>query len=267
MEELLDENKEYKAFVEKFKPKKTTDDCYTPPNIYEAVVGWCEKEYSIDRTKIVRPFYPGGDYEHYPYKEDSVVIDNPPFSILSKIVRFYNENNIKYFLFAPTLTLFGSNTICTGIALGVSVIYENGARVNTSFTTNLNGDIRFRSCPELYRILNKVNKSNIKENTKTLPKYEYPNNVITPARLALFSKYGVDFSVKKNEAYRITRLESQKKYKKTIFGNGFLISDKKAQTQAQIKAQIEKKNSSIVFELSKEERDIIGKLGQPDKSE
>lgn len=267
MEELLDENKEYKAFVEKFKPKKTTDDCYTPSNIYEAVVGWCEKEYSIDRTKIVRPFYPGGDYEHYPYKEDSVVIDNPPFSILSKIVRFYNENNIKYFLFAPTLTLFSSNSIRTGIAVGVSIIYENGARVNTSFTTNLNGDIRFRSCPELYRILDKVNKSNIKGNTKTLPKYEYPNNVVTPARLALFSKYGVNFSAKKNESYRITRLESQKKYKKTIFGNGFLISDKKAQTQARMQAQIEKKNSSIIFELSKEERDIIGKLGQPDKSE
>ena len=246
MEELLDENKEYKEFVEKFKPKKTTDDCYTPPSIYEAVVGWCEKEYGIDRTKIVRPFYPGGDYEHYPYKEDSVVIDNPPFSILSKIVRFYNENNIKYFLFAPTLTLFSSNSICTGIAVGVSIIYKNGARVNTSFTTNLNGDVRFRSAPELYRILDKVNNTNRKERTKTLPKYEYPTNVVTPARLALFSKYGVDFSVNKNEAYRITRLESQKKYKKAIFGNGFLISDKKAQTQAQIKAQIkaqiEKKN-------------------------
>lgn len=73
----------------------------------------------------------------------------------------------------------------------------------------------------------------------------------------------MDFSIKKNESYRITRLESQRKYKKTIFGGGFLISDKKAQTQA----QIEKKNSSIVFEFSKEERDIIGKLGQPDKSE
>ena len=94
-----------------------------------------------------------------------------------------------------------------------------------------------------------------------MPKYEYPNNVITAARLALFSKCGVDFSIKKNEAYRITRFESQKKYKKVIFGNGFLISDKKAQTQAQIRAQIEKKNSSIVFELSKEEKDIISKLG------
>lgn len=28
---------EYDAFVEKFKPKKTTDDCYTPANVYDAV--------------------------------------------------------------------------------------------------------------------------------------------------------------------------------------------------------------------------------------
>lgn len=152
MEELLNENKEYKEFVEKFKPKKTTDDCYTPPNIYEAVVGWCEKEYNIDRTKIVRPFYPGGDYERYSYKEDSIVIDNPPFSILSKIMRFYNEKGIKYFLFAPTLTLFfSSSSSCTAIGIGVAVTYENGAKVNTSFVTNTNGDVRFRSCPELYR--------------------------------------------------------------------------------------------------------------------
>ena len=28
---------DYEGFVEKFKPKKTTDDCYTPPAVYEAV--------------------------------------------------------------------------------------------------------------------------------------------------------------------------------------------------------------------------------------
>lgn len=26
---------EYEAFVDKFKPKKTTDDCYTPPDVYD----------------------------------------------------------------------------------------------------------------------------------------------------------------------------------------------------------------------------------------
>ena len=29
-----------KEFVEKFKPKKTTDDCCTPPTIYEIVKQW-----------------------------------------------------------------------------------------------------------------------------------------------------------------------------------------------------------------------------------
>jgi len=27
----------YKEFVEKFKPKKTTDDCYTPPEIWDVI--------------------------------------------------------------------------------------------------------------------------------------------------------------------------------------------------------------------------------------
>ena len=38
-------NPEYAAFVEKFKPKKTTDDCYTPENIYNAVRDWVLAEY------------------------------------------------------------------------------------------------------------------------------------------------------------------------------------------------------------------------------
>ena len=30
----------YEQFVEKFKPKRTTDDCYTPPQVYETVLKW-----------------------------------------------------------------------------------------------------------------------------------------------------------------------------------------------------------------------------------
>ena len=36
---------DYEGFVEKFKPKKTTDDCYTPPHIYEAVLQWVREQY------------------------------------------------------------------------------------------------------------------------------------------------------------------------------------------------------------------------------
>ena len=90
------ENEEYRAFVDKFKPKKTTDDCYTPPNIYEAVKTWVVNEYHISKdTPIIRPFYPGGDYEHYDYPEGCVVIDNPPFSILSKIIILFSDLKLK----------------------------------------------------------------------------------------------------------------------------------------------------------------------------
>ena len=60
---------DYEGFTEKFKSKKTTDDCYTPPAVYDAVLGWLEENADIAGRKIVRPFYPGGDYEHYDYPE------------------------------------------------------------------------------------------------------------------------------------------------------------------------------------------------------
>jgi hypothetical protein len=66
---LFDDNPEYDAFTEKFKPKKTTDDCYTPPLVYDAIQDWACSEYGIDPACIVRPFYPGGDYERFDYPD------------------------------------------------------------------------------------------------------------------------------------------------------------------------------------------------------
>ena len=31
---------DYEGFTEKFKPKKTTDDCYTPPAVYDALLAY-----------------------------------------------------------------------------------------------------------------------------------------------------------------------------------------------------------------------------------
>ena len=56
---------DYEGFVEKFKPKLTTDDCYTPTIVYEAVADWTAKEYGLDKFNFVRPFYPGGDYAEH----------------------------------------------------------------------------------------------------------------------------------------------------------------------------------------------------------
>ena len=38
---------DYEGFVAKFQPKKTTDDCYTPPAVYEAVKAWACRRYGI----------------------------------------------------------------------------------------------------------------------------------------------------------------------------------------------------------------------------
>lgn len=69
---------DYEGFVKKFEPKKTTDDCYTPDAVYDAVLDWACKEYGIRKDGVVRPFWPGGDYENFDYPEDCVVVDNPP---------------------------------------------------------------------------------------------------------------------------------------------------------------------------------------------
>lgn len=36
-------NENYEEFVNKFKPKLTTDDCYTPPKIYSVILEWVKK--------------------------------------------------------------------------------------------------------------------------------------------------------------------------------------------------------------------------------
>ena len=92
---------DYDEFVGKFEPKKTTDDCYTPPEVYDAVLGYCVDRFGIDPDKAVRPFYPGGDYEAFEYQDGCCVVDNPPFSILSEIVDFYVSRSVPFFLFAP----------------------------------------------------------------------------------------------------------------------------------------------------------------------
>ena len=51
---------DYDGFVEKFKPKKTTDDCYTPVPVYSALVKYInENVQCLNGFNIIRPFWPG----------------------------------------------------------------------------------------------------------------------------------------------------------------------------------------------------------------
>lgn len=60
-------NDEYNEFLDKFEPKKTTDDCYTPKIVYDAVADWVADEYGLEKANFIRPFYPGGDYQNEKY--------------------------------------------------------------------------------------------------------------------------------------------------------------------------------------------------------
>lgn len=133
----------YEAFVEKFKPKKTTDDCYTPPDVYEvvkdfAVTQWWREQ--KEEPSLMRPFYPGGDYENECYPENAFVVDNPPFSIFARILDFYLERNIRFFLFYDCRSLFSplrKNRRVSFVISDLAICYENGAGVNTAFVTNI----------------------------------------------------------------------------------------------------------------------------------
>ena len=110
----------YDECVEKFKPKKTTDDCYTPPLVYDAaVLSWAKQHLDIVGCPVVRPFYPGCNYENHLYPEGCVVIDNPPLSIFAKIVNFYVSRDIGFLLFAPAMSSIRSN--CTYIGATATV--------------------------------------------------------------------------------------------------------------------------------------------------
>ena len=255
---------EHDAFLEKFENKKTTDDCYTPDNVYEAVAEWVESEYNIDRASMVSPFYPGGDYESYHYPEGCCVVDNPPFSILSEILKFYCKKGIQFFLFAPTLTLFSPTQpeLCY-LPCAAQVVYENGANVNTSFITNLD-PARIRTVPALYAAIDKANKENLKEQHKELASYEYPNEVVVAAPVAKLSKYGVALTIARVECVKVTALDVQKAEGKGIFGGGFLLSKQAAAKQAAAKQAAAKQaaiREATYWELSERERAIVETLG------
>ena len=264
----------YEEFVEKFKPKKTTDDCYTPPNIYEAVAGWVAEEYNLNRESFVRPFYPGGDYENFDYC-GKVVVDNPPFSIMAKIIRFYIRNSIRFFLFAPTLTLFsGASSECTAIPIGATITYENGAKVTTSFVTNLEPDNpRIRIIPDLYQRVKNANKrerASIQKESQKL--YEYTPYLVRAGHVYSLAKYGIAITIPREESVKVDRLDAQKETGKKIFGKGYLVSERckdiilKAEAEKKKVEAEKKKAETYIWELSDRETEIVKALSHSGKT-
>ena len=250
----------YEDFVEKFKPKKTTDDCYTPPTIYEIIKNWACQEYGIDPDKIVRPFYPGGDYEEFDYPPGAVVLDNPPFSILAQICEWYLQRGIPFFLFAPSLTCLCQKRIATKInhiICDCSIVYENGAVVSTSFVTSFGGDIVAQTEPTLTRLVNAESARLRREAVRDLPKYTSPAHIATAAMLQKYSKYGVELKIHRADCEMISVLDAQRPAGKAIFGGGLLLSDSAAAERAAAERAAAERAAAEVWELSPREREMV----------
>lgn len=245
------------AFVDKFVPKLTTDDCYTPELVYEAVADWVAAEYGIRRADMLRPFWPGGDYQSAEYPDGCAVVDNPPFSILSQIVGWYCGRGIRFFLFAPALTLFAArNQDVSYLPCGVGVTYANGAEVPTSFVTNLDS-CRIRVEPALYRAVEAANDRQLQDKkAPPLPKYIYPDNIVTAAICQRWAKYGISWRLEKADCVRVSGLDSQKAIGKSIFGGGYLLSERAAAERAAAE-----RAAALRWQLSPREMAIVARLG------
>ncbi len=166
--------------------RSTKDEIYTDEDEYNDLTEFFKQYYpEAFNNPIVRPFYPGGDYTdltQYPNK--CLVFDNPPFSIESKIVKFYNEHNIKYILFAVGNNLSNMRNGCS-IWSGCAIHYDCVSffsnfltNLDTQQTLHISGDL----CNFMRKRYYKRNPKN--RNTKNIIPADcyYSGNVQTIAR-------------------------------------------------------------------------------------
>ena len=243
----------YEDFVEKHKGKKTTDDCYTPPAVYDAVVGWCRSQGLIDdTTEIIRPFFPDEDYKLWDYPDGCAVIDNPPFSIYAEIVRFFVARGIRFLLFGPQLTLKVRGADVCYLPVNADITYENGAHVNTGFVTNMIKGVRLWTAPSLHRAIKMASppKTIMSKNT-------YPYNLLTCATIGKVAVREVDFKLMAEDCEEVQQVQSLASVKKSLFGGGWLLS-----TRAAAERAAAERAAGTCVQLSEQELAIIKRLDE-----
>ena len=261
---------DYESFIRKFTENpKTTDECWTPKDVFEAVVQYVGEIYDLKDKVILRPFYPGGDYLNADYPENGVVIDNPPFSIFLKIVKFYSEAKIPFFLFGPGMTIANCCKWCTAVIVADQITFSNGAKIRCNFATNLMGDTLATTSIRLTELLRLCPSQNAKVN---MPAYVYPDEVLSVADFHLLARGREDFSISRRDAVVIKNLDLHPK--KGLFGDHFLAKEgieaarkEAARIEAARKeaARKEAARRAIKIELSERERRIVENLRKGDR--
>lgn len=204
---------EYFEWLGKFEKKYTTDECFTPPAVYETIKNYVVKFFGLEDKTIERPFYPDGDDKKAAesYDENTVVIDNPPFSRAVEILTYYNSNKIRYFLFANLKTSLG--LIKTGASVWfapVNIEYSQKESVATAFVTNLEEEQCIRLNPDL--VIRTVKKKKEPLN--------YPMNVYNFSHFNRLCRHGLnEVIVVKPEMVR-THIMHPTRGRVQIYGSG-----------------------------------------------
>ena len=248
---------DYDGFVEKFVPKKTTDDCYTSQPVYDAVLAFVNDTWPETRgAEVLRPFWPGADYKVAQYPTGAVVVDNPPFSILAEIIRHYCARGIRFFLFAPGLTLFTARDCdLTYVVASATIVYQNGAKVKTGFITNLPSEFRVWCCPQLMDAIDAAQA----EPPKAKRGFVYPDNLITAATLQTLTTHHTELKIRKADCVAVSGIDNARKGR-DIFGGGFLLSTGAAAERAAAERAAAERAAAERIQLSVRERRIIAKL-------
>lgn len=257
---------EYVQYLEKFDEFKdyTTDDTFTPNDVMAEVYRYVSERWHLDPAYFVRPFWPGADYKTFNYDifgenvwDRCVVVDNPPFSMISKIVRFYTERGISFFLFAPGLVILNVAAGVPGLTriVGGNVRYENKALVPTGFITNLPGDNIIETEPELF--------DKICEHKAPRPRKVYDEHVIRSGNVINLCRIGAKVEIPRDEATDpIPCLDCGEK----VFGSCILVSDSMAEKLRREKLRREKLRDDLHIPLSDREQEIIRKISQNSES-
>lgn len=157
----------------------------------------------------------------------------------------------------------------TVVVAAKTLVYGNGAGVNSAFVTNLMPSVQIKTAPTLRKSIEYAQKQN--KTTKSLPKYQYPKNILTINALQKLANAGIDFEILASHCQLVRALDEQKAHGKAIFGAGLLICDNKAdelhdkELQAkEIKARsvIDNDSEDVQYwTLSERERAIVEALG------
>ena len=196
------------------------------------------------------------------------MLDNPPFSILASIVDWYILHGIRFFLFAPQLTLFNYNTReeVTSIVCNARVTYANGAKVSTSFITNAYPeDVSFTVAGDLCKIIEEADRKALAEKKpKARPLLGYPAQVAVASILGKLATRGIEWKAPRSETMFARKLDCGK----GLFGAGFLLSERRAAERLAAERRAAERLAAErlaareiqVLPLSDREREIVASL-------